>query len=457
MKKKLLIAICFMMFSILCMTNHVDAAKTKKAKLEARDYTIGICKKDTSCNASIINKVKNAKYTFKSSNPKIVKIKKIMYDNTPVLESFNYGTAKITLVEKYKGKSRNVGSFKITVKKAKVYSNSCYEFCFGEKTKYVHMSWVDVDDKITPYGTMEYVNEKATYTFYSKNDKIFKIRKNGTYPAFYQMKDTKVIIKETYKKKTRKVGEIKVKPLELESDMIGKTYYAQKDGEYDISEHYSISIAYPVFVFENEDGVKTIIKGRDSNDKDRSVIMKISEVGKYTVSIYATLNDKYDISNNAIEVGKMNLNIVDDLKLYGELYHCGEEYIPNDTVIEGYKPDSEIILRLHLKSELGENFFLENDFCQNVNLNYSNNNLIKSVDKSEYIYSNEVDFCINTYDIEGEIPFSLDVFGKITNYTLAIKNTRYDDSGWDDDYENDDYEDDDYEVYWEEDWDDDYE
>lgn len=91
-----------------------DAAKAKKAKLAKKSLTIV---KGASKKIKIKNKKKKAKYTFKASKKKIVKV----YSSGKV-KALKVGKVKVTVKEIYKKKKRTLG--KVTVKVTKKFDGN---------------------------------------------------------------------------------------------------------------------------------------------------------------------------------------------------------------------------------------------------------------------------------------------------------------------------------------------
>lgn len=67
-------------------------------------------------------------------------------------------------------------------------------------------------EQLNPKYVIKNRNKKAKYTFYAADKKKLTISKSGKITAMKGYKDgdiVKIIVKETYKKKTRKVGVVK--------------------------------------------------------------------------------------------------------------------------------------------------------------------------------------------------------------------------------------------------------
>lgn len=103
MKKRTLQTIGVLMtFALLGQSIPTTAAAKPKAKLKQKKMTIV---KGTKKKIAISNKKKGAKYTFKLSKKKVVKVSK-----KGTITALKLGTVKITVKEKYKKKTRKVGT-----------------------------------------------------------------------------------------------------------------------------------------------------------------------------------------------------------------------------------------------------------------------------------------------------------------------------------------------------------
>ncbi|MDD7642434.1 MAG: Ig-like domain-containing protein [bacterium] len=164
------------------------------------------------------NSKKGATYTFTSSNKKVATVK--ASKTTGYLTGIKAGTTTITVKQKLKGKTTTVGTCKVTVKNATVKASA-------ETSKELLSvgtgTWF-YSDGTEPICVIENMNPKATYTFVS-NSKDFRMsQKLMSMPVwgddFYVYAQTytakkagtyTVTVKETYKKKTKTLGKIKVK------------------------------------------------------------------------------------------------------------------------------------------------------------------------------------------------------------------------------------------------------
>lgn len=109
-KKRVLSAVLAAAVSISSfgISNTANIQAAGKAKLKTKTVTVNVGKKKS---IVISSKKKKAKYTFKASNGKIQVSKK------GVISGKKPGKANVTVKEKYKKKTRKLGTVKVTVKK----------------------------------------------------------------------------------------------------------------------------------------------------------------------------------------------------------------------------------------------------------------------------------------------------------------------------------------------------
>ena len=146
------------------------------------------------------NKKSKASYTFSSSKKSVATVSK-----KGVITGKQSGTAKITVNQKYKGKTTKVGTVKVIVKKAQIYKYS--GIWIPAQPGFIKNN--PSQEKARDY--VEYLNPKAKYTFYSDNADLV-ISKDGKVTDVKNSGKANYIIKETYKGKTRTVGKV---PVEL--------------------------------------------------------------------------------------------------------------------------------------------------------------------------------------------------------------------------------------------------
>ncbi|HEX2927874.1 MAG TPA: hypothetical protein VHP38_16730 [Ruminiclostridium sp.] len=169
--------------------------------------------KDNKYELSVSNAVKNATYSFVSSNTQILTVK--ASGSKAYLTGIKAGTATITCNQKLQGKTAKVGTCKVTVANSTISQDYTPELPLGSGNLEV----------------LEFANRNndATYTYVSDN-KNFTMKENistfddmlfihQTYTAAAAGTYT-VTVKETYNKATRVVGKIKytVKKAAVESE-----------------------------------------------------------------------------------------------------------------------------------------------------------------------------------------------------------------------------------------------
>lgn len=177
--------------------NPVSAAA--KPSLSTKKVTISIGKQAKS-SFTIKNKVKGAKYTFTTSNKKVLKV-----SSKGILTGIKAGTAKVTVKQKYKKKVTKVGVVKVTVKKASAVSKKTKTYTYGREKVTVKLS--------------DYVNNPspdAKYQLVSDNKKIaanITLQAKKGYVGEISLKEAGTVtysVKETYKKKTRTICKFKI-------------------------------------------------------------------------------------------------------------------------------------------------------------------------------------------------------------------------------------------------------
>ena len=154
------------------------------------------------------NKKSKASYTFSSSKKSVATVSK-----KGVITGKKTGTVKITVTQKYKGKTTKVGTVKITVKKAEI-----PEYLADEDNEVwvsAQPGWISEENPMEVYVS-QYVycmNPKAKYTFYSDSTDLV-ISKDGMVTEVKKSGKAHYIIKETYKGKTRTVGKVPVQMMD---------------------------------------------------------------------------------------------------------------------------------------------------------------------------------------------------------------------------------------------------
>ena len=290
--------------SISGSADYIAQAATKKLSVTHKKIESGLFQK-TNLKHYISVYKKKAKYTFKSNKKKIVSVNK-----KGIATAKKYGTAKITITEKYKKKTRKA-TIKVAVKKASIIKKFMNKYniktfwhnrCAAWKTEpeyttvcYNHFEWGDTYAVINK-------NRKAKYYYYSNNKKILSIKTNGKIISSSKAGKVKITVKEKYKNKIRKVGTYNVEvwgpEFDAENTVLERKYYGQYDESIythanDNSEKYDDifdlrwdccgvrnSLYQWYFVCSTEDEVKALkanvekakndykIRGNDKNGED---------------------------------------------------------------------------------------------------------------------------------------------------------------------------------------------
>lgn len=192
---------CICMIGTLAVSsiNAVPVEAAKKTTVSVKKVVIPIGKQKKK-SFTVLNKKSGAKYTFKSSNKKIVKV-----SSKGVLTGVKNGSAKIVVSQKLKKKVTKIGTVKVTVKKACALKKNTQTFTYKrEKVS------VKLEDFI------KYINPDATYKLVSNNSNIAKsvtLKKSNNYAGTINLKKAGTVtftIQETYKKKTTSVCKFKI-------------------------------------------------------------------------------------------------------------------------------------------------------------------------------------------------------------------------------------------------------
>lgn len=169
-------------------------------------WTLGI---NETVKVVVENKKPKASYSFSSSSKSVATVSK-----KGVITGKKVGTAKITVNQKYKGKTTKIDTVKVTVKKAKLYSEDTKQnngYYVSAQPGYISKENPCKFSK--PKLWVQYANPKAKYAFYSDSDDLV-ISKDGVVTEVKKSGKANLIVKETYKGKTRTLGKI---PMELKN------------------------------------------------------------------------------------------------------------------------------------------------------------------------------------------------------------------------------------------------
>ncbi len=219
----------------------------------------------------VSNAVKNATYSFVSSNPKILTVKANKSD--AYLTGLKAGTATITCNQKLSGKTTKIGTCKVTVVSSS-YSQDVVP------TLPIGTGYTDVIEIINR-------NNDAAYSFISDNANFSMKETFSTFDDMLFIKHTytakaagtfTVTIKETYNKSTRVVGKIKyaVKKATVEPE---ETVSLESDIEaFDLINNCRNDVSY---IFETGDSNVVEI-----SKENQTVIVKGKSEGSTNINIY---------------------------------------------------------------------------------------------------------------------------------------------------------------------------
>jgi hypothetical protein len=316
-------SILFIMSFLPLGTSDQTVAAATVASLNTTELTIGLGSYGSSLiyfhkiedkyKVTIEGANKNASYSFSSSNKSIVTVKKSKNGTTGYLTGIKAGTATITCKQTLNGETTTVGKTKVTVEKSSVRATATADrLTIGTGTL---GNWVN-----EPICDFDYRIPDAKYT-YTSNSSNFKIKDKkydevGAGEGYFGYAQTytakkagtyTITVKETYKKKTRKVGTFKVHVLDfkivdnytiepnetvqasymLKNQKRGMNYYFEGDG-FDAFKKNKNSIVY----FTEEYG-DVIINGVKEGTAKINVYEGSSEsnkklVGSFTITVANT-------------------------------------------------------------------------------------------------------------------------------------------------------------------------
>lgn len=249
------------------VANPVSAAA--KATLSTTKVTIPLGKQ-TKSSFTIKNKVKSAKYTFTTSNKKVLKV-----SGKGILTGVKAGTAKVTVNQTYKKKVTKVGVVKVTVKKASAVSSKTKTYTYGRGKVSVKLS--DYVKNPSPDGKYQLVSSDTkvanTVTLQAKKDYAGEINLKTAGNVTYS-------VKETYQKKTRTICKFKITVKGVTFDQKGfEAQYSAVDTEVDFypGDFIQYAIATDTIKFESSDEDVLVVDG----DK-----VSTAEEGEAVLTIY---------------------------------------------------------------------------------------------------------------------------------------------------------------------------
>lgn len=283
-----------------------EAATKTEAYL---DYSeIGV---NGTAKINLYNKKSKASYTFSSSKKSVATVSK-----KGVVTGQKAGTAKITVKQKYKGKTTKIATLTIKVKKAEIQDWVQYEgLWFTAQPGYYKKNPRTLS--VSEFDLLFYENPKAKYTFssdsadlvISKGNKLTEVKKSGK---------VNLIVKETYKGKTRTVGKVPVElrdPAYTGEDIVELALGVEGSNTFDVDDYISALGMYNFALTDTkqseeeairyanaeddeddaDDANKAIEFVRDSDGKWNGEIRAVGYGTRYgTITQYNYLTGKYD-------------------------------------------------------------------------------------------------------------------------------------------------------------------
>lgn len=342
--------------------NGVEAKAASKPTLSSKKMTIGIGsygdtygafhKTETKYKLTVENQKKGASYTFTSSNKKVVTVK--TSKNVGYLTGVKAGSANITVKQKLKGKTTTVGKCKVTVKKTTVSAGYMADsLAVGCDVEVGNAYSLD-----SPYSSVcvfKNYNPSAKYT-YESNSKNFKMSQKkvkmsedansyfgyiqkytATEPGTYT-----VTVKETYKKKTRKVGTVQI-------TVYGATIAEnQPEIKFGVGDEFSLSdlIQYGHSSIDGlgsiwladvaEDGILEIVSDYDAT-------LRAAKTGTTELKFYMNKNGEFGdflgsvkVVVEEVEVLDINVDDLADKNFYVNWEDSIKDYVSVVTSTGGY-------------------------------------------------------------------------------------------------------------------------
>ena len=286
------------------------------SKLESKGLEVGL---NSYGDVPITYMNWDAQYTYKSSNSKIVSVDE--YGN---LEGKKLGKTKVSVTETYKGEKRKLGSYTVNVINSKL----------SKKETEVGVTGSTVGEFFI-FG----YNSKAKYSYKSSDKKIVTVDEYG-YITGVKEGSAKVTISETYNKKTRNVGSLKVKVV---GSSIDKDY-----NKVEMGVTHQTPLTDLVFINNCNHGAEytctfedeSIVSGDYIEEQEGYKYFNIigKEVGSSKITVYV------DYKGVKKKVGDVTVTVkeypVTDLELYPyyfdtiddkltNIYYLGEDYTDN--------------------------------------------------------------------------------------------------------------------------------
>lgn len=282
--------------AVLVSTEGVTGIRTpgiitaEAATVKKKSYDMAIAE-TLKLDSKISGKSKSATYTYKSSKTSVASVSK-----KGVVTAKKAGKTQITITEVKGGKKKTVGTVKVTVHKLE---HNGYDWYFsaaeGRCEKYPYQ--LEVKD------FFNYVNPKAKYTWSCERPEVLTITKNGKithinanalttkgstvtdteaeveteedYEANFKYAWVTIVVKETYKGKSRKYTcSIRVAEPGFEDKESGSTIELKKGEIFDVTSYVAMGTAgdYGVMIsdeYKTEQELWAIINDAgDDNDSD---------------------------------------------------------------------------------------------------------------------------------------------------------------------------------------------
>ncbi len=315
--------LCLLLLAALILPTGLTTTKVQAASKPSieSDMAIGtgsincdsyVYSKDSFYTLEVFNPVKKATYSFTSSNKNIVTVK--AKGAKAYLTGVKAGKATITCQQKLNGKTTKVGTCKVSVENAKIYSESYDGLAMG------------TNDAVLVYYSRRNCDAKYTFTSNSKNFTVKDVIKEdsgskGVYVVSqsYTAKEPgiyTVTVKETYKKKTRVVGK-------AEYEVKKATVFE----EYSLVEQESIG-AFSLVQFSRADseyyfGIEDTSILEETKTEDGGQLLTGKKAGTTTVKVYegtTTADESKLIGTCKITVDKLKVESLDayfyDTKTY---------------------------------------------------------------------------------------------------------------------------------------------
>lgn len=267
--KKIAILLCVILVApavINCLPSvqtitKVEAAQ--KASVYVTNKTVGIY--STPEYLYVQGGNEKAKYTYASSNKKVVTV-----DKNGLITGISKGKAKITVTETYKGKKTKVSTVTISVVNAKLSVKSMDLVAYSQYTL-----------------PIQYQNYKAKYKLTAADPSIVTVDEKG-YLVGLKEGTTTVSVTETYKKKTRNLGSftVTVVPSYISDDTKSITV-GLNTSYYPTSKIDIMNRAWDAtYTFESADSSILAIEKKVDNWGDEYYAMTGVANGTTTVTVY---------------------------------------------------------------------------------------------------------------------------------------------------------------------------